>query len=271
MANTKELIEALHYIKKFKDQVFIIKFSGEILSDEKILETIALDLVLLHDVGIKIVVMHGAGTLISTTMEKLGLKPEFIRGHRVTDEKTLEVVVSSLHKVNNMITGKINKEEKIAVGLDKGVFKAEKRSKELGYVGDVEEVDSRLILGVLEEGHIPVIYPIGVDGGGQLLNINADVAAGELSKALNATKIINLTNVDGVLDKKGNLIRKVNVREAGKLIKNKTVTGGMIPKLESAVNAIKKGVKQVHIIRAGKHAILGELLTEKGTGTMVTR
>ncbi|MBN2013731.1 MAG: acetylglutamate kinase [Candidatus Altiarchaeota archaeon] len=271
MANTRELIEALHYIKKFKDQVFIIKFSGEILSDEKVLESIALDLILLHDVGIKIIVMHGAGTLISSKMEKLGLKPRFIRGERITDEKTLDVVVSCLHQVNNRIIGKVNKEKTIALGLGGSLFRAKRKKRGLGYVGEVEDVDLGLIHDMLKNEYMPVIYPIGVDGGGQLLNINADVAAGALAKALNATKIINLTNVEGVLDKEGRLIGKVGVSEAKKLVKNKTVTGGMIPKLESGIKAIDQGVEQVHIIKAGEHAILGELLTERGNGTMITK
>jgi acetylglutamate kinase len=271
MTDTRELIEALHYIKKFKDQIFIVKFGGEILSDEKILETIALDLVLLHDVGIHQVVMHGAGTLISSSMKKLGLEPRFIRGQRVTDRETLDVVIGSLHHVNNKIVGKINKNAPIAVGLNGGLFKAKRKIKELGYVGDVISVDSKPIHDLMCQGYLPVIFPLGMDREDTPLNINADVAAGELAKALKATKMIVLTNVDGVLDRNGKLLRQLTVKEAKNLVKDNTVTGGMIPKLESGIRAIEEGVDRVHIVKADEHAILGELLTKEGTGTMITK
>ncbi len=270
MTDTEELIEALHYIKKFKDQIFIIKFGGEILSDEKVLETIALDLVLLHDVGIHQVVMHGAGTLISSEMKKLGLEPKFIRGERVTDREILSLVTGCLHHVNNRIVGKINKNAPIAVGLTSGLFEAKRKREELGYVGDVTEVNFRIILGLIDGGYLPVVLPIGIDGESNPLNINADMAAAELAKALNATKMIVLTNVDGVLDKDGELIRQLNIKEAKNLVKNRVVTGGMIPKLESGIKALSEGVERVHIVKAGEHAILGELLTGEGTGTMIT-
>ncbi|OYT41647.1 MAG: acetylglutamate kinase [Candidatus Altiarchaeales archaeon ex4484_43] len=271
MVDTRELIEALHYIKKFKDQVFIIKFGGEILSDEKILETIALDLVLLHDVGIHQIVMHGAGNLISSEMKRLGLEPEFIRGERVTDRETLSLVTGCLHYVNNKIVGKINKNAAIAVGLAGGLFEARRKRKELGYVGDITAVNSRIILELIEKGHLPVVMPIGIDKEGNSLNINADVSAGELARELNAMKMIILTHVEGVLDENGELISKLNIAEAKNLLKRKVVTGGMIPKLESGIRAISRGVDRVHIVKAGEHAILGELLTEEGTGTMITR
>jgi len=271
MADTQELIEALHYIKKFKGQVFIIKFGGEILSDEKILETIALDLVLLHDVGIRQIVMHGAGTLISSKMEKSGLKPRFIRGERVTDEETLGLVIGCLRHVNKKIVEKINKKAKIAVGLHGGLFETKRKKEELGYVGDIINVNSNIISGLIDGGYLPVVLPIGMDREGRSLNINADVAAGELAKALNSTKMIILTNVEGVLNRDGELIRQLTMKEVKKLVENKVVTGGMIPKLESGIKAISKGVDRVHIVKAGEHAILGELLTEEGTGTMITR
>ncbi len=277
MIDTQELIEALHYIKKFRNQVFIIKFSGEILLDENVLESIATDLVLLHDVGIRPVVMHGAGTLISSNMEKMGLEPRFIRGERVTDERTLDVVVGCLHRVNNKIIDKINHNTAIAsdtataVGLTGGLFKAKRKRKELGYVGDVVDVNSKLIYDLIGCGYIPVILPVGIDEEGNLLNINADIATGELAKALDVTKIILLTNVGGVLGRDGRLIGRLTVSETRDLIKNKVATKGMIPKLESSVNAISEGVERIHIVRAGKHAILGELLTEEGTGTMITK
>ncbi|HIE33629.1 MAG TPA: acetylglutamate kinase [Candidatus Altiarchaeales archaeon] len=270
MIDIQELIDALHYINKFRGQTFVIKFGGEILDDESVLETVSLDLVLLHDVGIHMVVMHGAGTLISSTMKRLGLEPRFIRGERVTDEKTLEIVIKCLRQVNNRIIEIINREKAIAKGSDDFFFRAKRKRKELGYVGGITSVDSDKILKLIESRYLPVIFPIGIGKDGHALNINADVAAGELARALDATKMIMLTNVDGVLDRNGRLIRQLSMEEAKKLIKEGIVTGGMIPKLESGIKALSVGVERVHIVRAGEHAILGELLTKEGTGTMLT-
>lgn len=271
MVDVKELVEALHYIKKFRDQRFIVKFGGEIVLDERVLETIALDLISLRDVGIHLVVIHGAGSQISSAMEGFGLKPAFVRGERVTDRKALDLVIGCLHYANNKIVGMINRDATVAVGLGGNLFKAEKK-KDLRHVGSVTSVNSEVVSDLIDGGYIPVVSPIGTDHEGNSLNINADVAAGELAKAVGATKMIVLTNVEGVLDKGGNLVRKLDVSEARKLIVDESVTGGMIPKLESGIKALLEGgVECVHIIKAGEHAILGELLTEEGTGTMITR
>ncbi len=272
MVDTKELIEALHYINKFRNHTFIIKFGGEILSDRKVLNSVASDMVLLHGAGIHLVVIHGAGVVISSAMKKHRLKPRFIRGERVTDKKTLDIVLKSLHYVNNEITGVLNRKSSIAVGLESGLFEAKVKKEELGYVGEVTAVKSRIIQDLIESNHLPVVSPVGIDTKeGQLLNINADVAAGELAKALKVTKMIILTNVEGVLDDKGGLIKRLTIKDAEKIIKKGVATEGMIPKIESAVKAISKDVKRVHIVKAGEHAILGELLTEEGMGTMIVK
>ena len=208
MADTKELIEALHYIKSFRGQRFIVKIGGEILSDERILETIALDLVLLNSVDIHIVIIHGAGVQISANMKRFGIEPKFIRGERVTDEEVLDLVMGCLHHVNNKIVGKINKGSTIAVGLTCGLFKAKrKKQKELGCVGEITGINSEIIFDLIGKGYLPVTFPIGMDEEGNPLNINADVAAGELAKTLGVTKMIILTHVQGVLDRNGKLIR----------------------------------------------------------------
>ena len=194
MADTKELIEALHYIKSFRGQRFIVKIGGEILSDERILETIALDLVLLNSVDIHIVIIHGAGVQISANMKRFGIEPKFIRGERVTDEEVLDLVMGCLHHVNNKIVGKINKGSTIAVGLTCGLFKAKrKKQKELGCVGEITGINSEIIFDLIGKGYLPVTFPIGMDEEGNPLNINADVAAGELAKTLGVTKMIILT------------------------------------------------------------------------------
>jgi len=267
MVTSRELIEAIEYIKKFRGQVFIVKFSGEIVGDDKVLDSAARDLILLNEMGIHLVVMHGAGNLISSNMKKFGLKPRFVKGERVTDEKTLDIVIECLQHVNDRIVGKINKYDKRAIGVT-GVFVAKKR-KSLGLVGNIEEINTEFLHSIIEKGHIPVILPIGEDKEGNSLNINADIAAGELAKVLNATKLIILTNVDGILNKNGKLIKTLNISEAKKLIKSEEITGGMIPKLDACIKALSRGVKRAHIIKASEHAILGEILTKEGTGTMI--
>lgn len=269
MLTSRELIETVEYIKKFRGQVFIVKFSGEVVEDDKVLDSVSRDLILLNEIGIHPVVLHGAGNLISSSMKKLGMKPVFIRGERVTDEATLDIVLGCLQHVNNRIVGKINKysDSGAAVGVTGGLFLAKKRES-LGLVGDVEEVNTGIVLNLIGGGHIPVVFPVGADRDGNPLNINADIAAGELAKVLSASKIILLTNVDGVY-RGGELIRNLSISEARKLMGSEAITGGMIPKLGACVDALSRGVKQAHIIKAGEHAILGEILTKEGTGTMI--
>jgi acetylglutamate kinase len=266
----KELKTALEYIGKFKDQIFLIKLSGEILSDSNALESVASDLVLLHRFGIHPVIIHGAGKQISSNMEKLGLKPAFIRGERVTDETTLGIVIGALYTVNDAIVGKINKSSKLAVGIG-GLFDAQIKSKELGLVGKVTAVNHKVVLDLIASGYIPVIIAIGRDHLGRSLNINADRAAAALAKALKAGKVMLLTNVDGVLDKNGKLIKELDVDTAKSLLNTNAVTNGMIPKIDSSIEMISEGVKEVHIVKAGEGVILAELLTDKGKGTMITK
>jgi acetylglutamate kinase len=267
MISSKELIDAIEYIKKFRGQVFIVKFSGEIVEDDTVLDSVARDLILLNEVGIHPVVLHGAGNLISSDMQKLGLKPRFVKGERVTDEATMDIVVGCLQHVNNTIVGKINKYSTAAVGVTGGLFLARRRES-LGLVGDIMRINTRVIFDLIEKGHIPVVFPVGADEEGSSLNINADIAAGELAKGLDATKLIVLTNVEGVYGGEG-LIRCLSVSEARKLMESEAITGGMIPKLGACVDALSMGVKQAHIIKAGEHAILAEILTRDGTGTMI--
>ncbi len=268
----KELIEALHYIKKFRGRVFVVKFGGDIFFEEEILESVALDLALLHELGIHLVVVHGAGVLISANMEKFGVDPKFIRGERVTNEETLDLMIGSLQHVNQKLVANINRENDICVGLTAGLFEAEKKNKELGFVGEVTSINSKLVGDLFDKGYLVVTTPIGIDKCGRLLNINADVAAGEISRSLEASKLIMLTqHVEGVLNKEGKLIRKLSVSEAKDLIKKGVIAEGMIPKVESGIKAISEGVDRVHIVKAGKHAILEELLTEEGTGTLLVK
>lgn len=271
------LVDALDYVRQFRGQVFVVKLSGEALIDDEILTSVAQDLILLDHVGIHPVVVHGGGHGITQAMEKFGKKPAFVEGLRVTDEETMEIVEMVLSgKENNKIVASINKLGGEAVGFSgkSGSLFSAKKMKEkvdVGLVGEITEVKTRVIETQLDHDYIPVVSPVGLGEKGETLNINADTAAAELAKKIGATKIILLTNVQGVLDEKGKLLTKLTIKEAKKLIKDKKASGGMIPKLEACITALEGGVKQAHIIKAGKHALLEEILTKEGTGTMLVK
>jgi acetylglutamate kinase len=275
MKTPEVLIDALEYIRKFRDCLFVIKLGGEIILDEKMLDAVAQDVVLLNCVNIKPVIVHGGGPDISTAMKKFGKEPKFINGLRVTDEETMDIVKMVLiGKINTAIVARINKFGGNAVGLSGKsgrLFSAKKHKGkvDLGFVGDVSTVNSDIVSVLLEKNYIPVISPIGFDSEGNSLNINADTAAAKLAGS--SDKMIFLTATGGVFDKKGALIPKLTVKEAKDLIKKGVATGGMIPKLEACMEAVNSGVAGAHIIGANKHSIIEEVFTSSGIGTMVTK
>jgi len=278
--NTSEvLINALEYIRKFSGQIFVIKLGGEVMLDKEVLDSVAQDLIFLDLVGIKTVVVHGGGVEISDAMTKFGKKPEFIKGLRVTDKETMDIVEMVLTgKINTELVSRINKHDGNAVGLSGksgnlfAVIKQKNKDKiDLGYVGDIKKVNSKIVTTQLDSGYTPVISPIGCGPDSCSYNINADTAAAELAVALKASKLIILTNVEGVLDKEKKLIKRLTVAEAKKLTQDETVSGGMIPKLTACIQALEKGVERAHIVKASKHAVLEEILTTTGTGTMITK
>lgn len=272
------LIDALNYIKQFSGQIFVIKFGGEVMVDEKVLNAVAEDLIFLSYVNIKPVVVHGGGGEISAIMEKFGKKPTFVKGLRVTDEETMDIVQMILAgKLNNQIVASIHKHGGNAVGISgksAKLFYADKVKSEdvdLGLVGEITEVNSDVVIHLLEKNYIPVISPIGVAEDGSSLNINADTAAAKLAVELKASKLIFLTSVDGVLDKNKKLLRKLSKKQAFDLIRKGVATKGMIPKLNEAFYALDRGVSKVHIIRARPHSILEEIFTKEGTGTLIEK
>jgi len=276
--NTSEvLINALEYIRRFNGQIFVIKLGGEVMLNKEVLDSVAQDFVFLNIVGIKTVVVHGGGVEISDAMQKFGKKPEFIKGLRVTDKETMDIVEMVLTgKINTELISRINKQNGSATGLSGksgNLFSVVKQKAEvdLGYVGDIKKVNSKIVTTQLEGGYTPVISPIGCGPDGCSYNINADTAAAELAIALKASKLIVLTNVEGVLDKNKKLIKRLTTAEAKKLIKDGTVSGGMLPKLEACMEALNQGVERAHIVKASKHAVLEEILTTTGTGTMITQ
>lgn len=272
------LIEALPYIRQFFGKTVVIKLGGRAMEDVKIKEGITEDIVLMRYVGIKPVVIHGGGRVISEMMQKLDIKPQFVDGNRVTDESTMEIVEMVLAgKINKEIVALINKHGGRAVGIggkDGGLVLARKIEEErLGLVGEVESINPG-VLEVLEEaGFIPVIAPVGVSKEGFSLNINADVIAAEIAGALKAEKLIFLTDVEGILENPSNpesLIPTITVREIETLLQEKKIQKGMMAKVRGCKNALDKGVKKVHII-SGKtsHSLLLEIFTDRGIGTQI--
>ena len=277
----KILSEALPYIKQFIDKTIVIKFGGNAMVDEQLKSSFAKDVVLLKLVGMNPVVVHGGGPQINEHLEKIGKKGEFINGIRVTDEETMDVVEMILGgQINKEIVHQINIHGGKAVGLtgqDGNFIHASKLETisegekiDLGYVGKIDSIDPSLIQFLDTGDFIPVIAPIGIGLDGKTYNINADVVAGKLAQVLNAEKLILMTNTQGVLDKESKLITGIKPSDIEKLILNGTLSGGMLPKIESAMDAAKGGVTSVHIIDGRvEHALLLEILTNQGVGTLI--
>ncbi len=278
------LAEALPYIKRFFDKTIVIKYGGNAMTDPKLKDSFARDVVLLKLVGMNPVVVHGGGPQINELLDKLGKKGEFIQGMRVTDEETMDVVEMVLGgQVNKEIVNLINRHGGKAVGLtgqDGNFIRAKKLLIEstatpgemidIGQVGDITGIDPSIIQFLDTGDFIPVIAPIGVGTEGETYNINADVVAGKLAEILGAEKLILLTNTPGVLDKSGNLLTGLSAKEIDGLFADGTLSGGMLPKISSALDAARSGVKSVHIIDGRvEHALLLEVLTDEGVGTLI--
>jgi len=280
----KILSEALPYIKKFFDKTIVIKYGGNAMVDENLKQSFAKDVVLLKLVGMNPVIIHGGGPQINAHLEKLGKKGEFINGMRITDEETMDIVEMILGgQINKEIVQLINKNGGKAVGLTgqdsnfihakKLIVKDEKdefKNIDLGQVGDIKSIDPTLINFLDSGDFIPVIAPIGIGSDDKTYNINADVVAGKLAEILKAEKLILMTNTPGVLDNNQKLITGLTPKEIENLIHAGTLSGGMLPKINSALDAAKSGVNAVHIIDGRvEHALLLEILTDQGVGTLI--
>jgi acetylglutamate kinase len=281
------LVESLPYIQQFSTKTIVIKYGGHAMVDDKLKRDFANDITLLKYIGINPVVVHGGGPQISKVLSAMGITSTFIRGMRYTDDATMDVVEMVLGgKVNKDIVARINQEGGRAVGLtgkDGSLILAEKmkiyvqddqeKPPEIidpGMVGDVVSVNPEIIHTLTAKGFIPIIAPVGVGKNGETYNINADVVASRIAASLSAERLILLTDVDGVLDADNALVSSINDQRIGQMIGNKEIKGGMIPKVECALTALKRGVKKTHIIN-GKipHAVLLELFTDSGIGTQV--
>jgi acetylglutamate kinase len=271
------LVEALPYIQRFRGAIVVVKLGGNAMDDPALFGTFAEDVVLLRAVGLRPVVVHGGGPQISDLMARLGKQPEFRDGLRVTDAETVDIARMVLvGKVNRDIVAGINVHGPLAVGLsgeDAGLIGATARDPSLGFVGDVSSVNPAIVERLLAEHLIPVVSTIGSDETGQAYNINADTVAGAVAEALAATKIVYLTDVAGLLrdvDDPASLVTETTPAELRDLIADGTLTGGMIPKIDACVHAVEHGVASAHILDGRvAHALLLELLTDEGVGTMI--
>jgi acetylglutamate kinase len=280
----KILAEALPYIRRFHGKTIVIKYGGNAMIEENLKQGFARDVVLLKLVGMNPVIVHGGGPQINDMLKRVGKQGEFIQGMRVTDAETMDVVEMVLGGlVNKEIVNLINHHGGLAVGLtgkDGGFIRARKmliqdrervdQLLDIGQVGEIESIDPALIELLETRDFIPVIAPIGVGKNGESYNINADLVAGELARVINAEKLVLLTNTRGVLDKDGNLLTGLTAAKVDELIDEGTISGGMIPKIGSALEAVKRGVKSCHIIDGRvEHGLLLEVLTDEGVGTLI--
>lgn len=281
------LSEALPYMRQFAGETFVIKYGGSAMGDPELAKTFARDVVMLKQVGINPIVVHGGGPQISAMLEKLKIKSSFIDGLRVTDQASVEIVEMVLcGSINKQIVSEINQAGGMAIGIsgkDGGLISARKlrRTKsdpdsnieqilDLGFVGEPTDVNPEALVMFEESNIIPVIAPIGRGPNGETFNINADSAAGAIASAIAATKLLMLTDVAGILDKEGELISEITISQIHKLIKNKTISGGMIPKVETCINALNNHTEAAHILDGRlAHVLLLEVFTEYGTGTMI--
>ena len=273
------LIEALPYIRRFYDKTIVIKYGGHAMTDKELQASFARDVVLLKYIGLRPVIVHGGGPQIDATLEAMGKPSAFVDGRRVTDDATMEVVEMVLGgRINQEIVGLVEQGGGRAIGLtgrDGHMLRVRRRlrdGQDLGRVGEIVEVDAAPIHAVTQAGFVPVVAPLGVDLEGLSYNVNADEVAGAIARALQAEKLILLTDVEGVKDARGQLLRQITVADARKHISEGTITGGMIPKIECCIDALTGGVARSHIIDGRiVHAVLLEIFTDFGVGTLISR
>ncbi|MBE6663959.1 MAG: acetylglutamate kinase [Ruminococcaceae bacterium] len=271
------LTQALPYIRKYYDKIVVIKYGGNAMINEQLKEQVMEDIVLLHLIGVKVVLVHGGGPEITETLKKIGKESVFCEGLRVTDKETADVVQMVLAgKINKSLVNmlEINGGKSIGIsGLDGHMIKAEMKDERLGYVGKITEVDVTPITDLLEKGYIPVVSTIGCDDEGNVYNINADTAAAFIAGKMNAERLITMTDIEGILRDRNDphsIISEIDIKGCQKLFETGIISGGMIPKVECCIDAIHMGVKKVTILDGRvPHALLIETLTNEGAGTMV--
>lgn len=279
LAKAQVLVEALPYIQKFNRKIIVVKYGGSAMVDEELKRKVIQDVVLLKLVGFKPIIVHGGGKEISKWVTKSGMEPRFVNGLRVTDEPTMEIAEMVLNKVNKSLVSLIEELGVKACGIsgkDGGMLKVEKKlsgGEDIGYVGEITDVDTTLVTSLLKDDFLPVICPIGYDDDFHSYNINADDAACAIARAVSAEKLAFLTDIEGVYrdyNDKNTLISELSVSEARELLNSGTIGGGMLPKLNNCIDAIEHGVSRVHILDGRiPHCLLLEIFTNKGIGTAI--
>ncbi|MBQ5431060.1 MAG: acetylglutamate kinase [Lachnospiraceae bacterium] len=278
-AKAEVLIEALPYIQRFNRKIIVVKYGGSAMVDEELKQQVIQDVTLLKLVGFKPIIVHGGGKEISKWVSKAGMEPKFINGLRVTDEPTMEIAEMVLNRVNKSLVSMVEKLGVSAIGIsgkDGGLLKVEKKysmGEDIGFVGEIKEVNPKILYDMLERDFLPIVCPIGMDDDYNTYNINADDAACAIAKALEAEKLAFLTDIEGVYkdpDDSSTLISELTVSEAKDLITEGYIGGGMLPKLNNCIDAIEEGVSRVHILDGRiAHCLLLEIFTNKGIGTAI--
>ncbi|MBO5895907.1 MAG: acetylglutamate kinase [Clostridia bacterium] len=271
------ITQALPYIQKYHDKIIVVKYGGNAMISEDLKMQVMEDIVLLWLIGVKPVLVHGGGPEISDMLKRVGKKSEFVEGLRVTDKETAEIVQMVLAgKINKQLVNLLGEHGGNAIGIsgiDGHLIEAEVKDERLGYVGEITNVNVQPILDLIEKGYIPVVSTVGCDNEGNVYNINADTAASYIAGAMKAERLITMTDIPGILrdvNDPDSLIKRVNIQEARQLFADGIVTGGMIPKVECCIEAVERGVRRVTILDGRvPHAVLLELLTDEGAGTMV--
>lgn len=273
------LIEALPYIQKYNRKIIVVKYGGSAMTDVELQKKVIADVTLLKLVGFKPIIVHGGGKEISRWVDKVGKTPEFVNGLRVTDAETMEIAEMVLGKVNKSLVSMVQELGVKAVGIsgkDGGLLKVDKKyadGKDIGFVGDIKEVDSKILFDLLEKDFLPIVAPIGLDENFQSYNINADDAACEIAKAVGAEKLAFLTDIEGLyrdINDKSSFISRISASKARELIDSGIIGGGMLPKLNNCTSAIESGVSRVHILDGRMpHCLLLEIFTKKGIGTAI--
>ena len=275
------LIEALPYIQKFNRKLIVVKYGGSAMVDEELQKKVIKDVTLLKLTGFKPIIVHGGGKEISRWVNKVGMEPRFVNGLRVTDEETMEVAEMVLNKVNKNLVRMVEELGVRAIGIsgkDGGLLRVEKKysdGEDIGFVGDIKEVDATILNDLLEKDFLPIICPIGIDDNYQTYNINADDAAYAIATAMNAEKLAFLSDIDGVYknyEDKDSLVSRLKVQEAKALLETGGIQGGMLPKLQNCIHAIENGVSRVHILDGRiPHCLLLEIFTNNGIGTAIVK
>ena len=275
------LVEALPYIQRFNRKIMVVKYGGSAMIDEELKKTVIEDVVLLKLIGFKPIIVHGGGKEINRWVDKVGMKTRFVNGLRVTDEDTMELAEMVLASVNKSLVSKVQTLGVKAVGIsgkDGGLLKVKKTQtggEDIGFVGEVDYVDPKILKDLLEKDFLPIVFPVGMDRDGVSYNINADEAASGIARALKAEKLVYLSDVEGVMldpEDPDSLISQIYTNEARDLIDNGIISGGMIPKINNCIEAIENGVSRIHIMDGRiPHALLLEIFTNRGIGTAMIR